>query len=98
VARPPGGERPRALDIVHPVLEDVEIRSVVVENVSQMTQTDDGEWTVEIQLIEHRPVVRAAAVIDGSHQDTTDPLDAEIEDLTRVLRDELGAEAADEAA
>lgn len=97
VQRPPLGERPRALDIVHPILEDVGIRSVVVEDVSQLTQTDNGEWTVEIKLIEYRPPVRAAATIDGSTQATADPLDAEIEDLTRVLRDELAMEARDAA-
>lgn len=97
VQRPPLGERPRALDIVHPILEDVGIRSVVVEDVSQLTQTDDGEWTVEIKLIEHRPVVRAAATVDGSRQTTVDPLDAEIEDLTRVLRDSLAAEELENA-
>lgn len=93
VQRPPLGERPRAIDIVHPITTDAGINSVVVEDVSQMTQTDDGEWTIEIKLIEHRPPLPAAAVIDGSSQATTDPLDLEIEALSGTLSDALAAEA-----
>lgn len=95
------GERPgglvdlrrRALDIVHPITEDVGIRSVVVEDVSGLQQTDNGVWTVEIKVIEYRPPVRAAVLINGSsHQTSADPRDLEIGALERELRFRLGAE------
>lgn len=92
VQRPPLGERPRAIDIVHPITAGAGIRSAVVEDVSQLVQTDDGEWTVEIKLIEHRPPVPAAAVVDGSSQATTDPRERRNEAAAAELASLLGAE------
>lgn len=75
VQRPPRGERANAMDIWHPILEDLGIRSVVVEDVAQPMQTADGEWTIEIKFIEYRapqPAVRradgqaAVAEVEGS--------------------------------
>lgn len=97
VQRPPLGERPRAQDIVHPVLEDAGIRSAVVEDVSGLEQIDDGVWTVEIKMIEHRPVVRAAAIIDGSRQTTADPDELEAAAYTRELEGSLAAEELENA-
>lgn len=67
VDRPPTGERAQALDIVHPLLEEVGIRSAVVEDVIAPRQTADGEWTAEIRWKEwRRPVVTATAVTDSA--------------------------------
>lgn len=67
VDRPPTGERAQALDIVHPLLEEVGIRSAVVEDVIAPRQTADGEWTAEIRWKEfRRPVVTATTVTDSA--------------------------------
>lgn len=67
VARAPTGERAQALDIVHPLLEEVGIRSAVVEDVLAPQQTADGEWTVEIRWKEFRqPRVTATPVQSSS--------------------------------
>lgn len=98
VQRPPLGTRPRALDIVHPVLADCGIGSCVIEDVSAPEEADEtGTWGVEIKCIEHRAPAPAAAVVDGSDQSTVDPLELEAESAARDLRDAMGAEAALEA-
>jgi hypothetical protein len=67
IARPPTGERAQALDVVHPILEEVGIRSAVVEDVLAPRQTADGEWTIEVRWKEfRRPVVTATAVTDSA--------------------------------
>ena len=66
VQRPPAGQRPRALDIEHPITEMLGIRSVVVEDVLQPKQTGDGEWTIEIKLLEFRAPARAVVRPEGS--------------------------------
>lgn len=66
VQRPPRGDRPRALDIWHPILEDQGISAVVVSDVGQPMQTDDGVWTVQIKFIEYREPVRQEVTPQGS--------------------------------
>lgn len=56
VQRRPSG---RVLDIVHPQLADLGVHRVVVERRGQLVQVGDGEWSVEVALIEHRPPVRS---------------------------------------
>lgn len=84
----PFGERPRALEIWHPILEDLSIRAVVVEDVSQPEQTGHGEWTIKISLIEYRPPMLALARPEGAQArpQVTDPYDREIEGLTNQLQ------------
>ncbi len=76
VQRPPVGARARALEIVHPFLEALEIRSVVVEDVLQPIQTGDGEWTIEVKFIEWRRPLVALSRPDGAR--VTDAVEAEI--------------------
>lgn len=47
------------LEIEHPILADLGITSVVIEDVIQPIESRPGEWTIEIHLKEHRerPVV-----------------------------------------
>jgi len=66
VERPPRGERARAKDIWHPILEDQGVTAVNVQDVLQPMQTADGEWTIEIRFIEHREPVRINELIAGS--------------------------------
>lgn len=78
VQRPPFGTRPRALEIWHPVLEDLGVSSVVVEDVSQPEQTADGEWTITIKLIEFRRPVFTLARPEASQNRPIDPVDQQI--------------------
>lgn len=86
--RPPPRTRPRAMDIWHPILEDIGIRSVSVENLGQPVQTADGEWTVIVKFIEYRRPRLALARPDGSDGgEAVDPVDAEINALVQQARD-----------
>lgn len=82
VQRPPRGERPRAQDIWHPILEDQGIASVLVQDVGQPIQTSDGEWSIIIKFVEFRRPVRAIAVPDGSDDTAVDPVEQRIDNLT----------------
>lgn len=83
--------RPRALDIWHPILEDLGIKSAVVEDLLQPLQTADGEWTIEIKMIEFRRPEFNLAKPEGSEKEVTDPVDAYIEDK-RAQNAQLRAE------
>lgn len=73
LVRPPDGTRPGALDIEHPILEAQGVNSVVIEEVGQPVRTtEDGEWTIEIRTIEHRPPTPALVGVEGSTQVSAD--------------------------
>jgi hypothetical protein len=85
VQKVPDPAAPRALDIVHPYTDAAGIRSVVVEDVLQPRETsDNGEWTIEVHLLEYRPPVRTVARPDGSSATPTltDPVEIRIQALT----------------
>lgn len=92
VQRAPLGERARSMDISHPFLEELGIRSVVVKDVLQPVETADGEWTVEIQLLEFRRPEFALATPEGSQDRPTDPYEIQIAEESAVLARELAAE------
>jgi hypothetical protein len=77
VMKPPYGKRPKALDIVHPLLEPLGIRAIVIENVGAPEQTSDGEWTIELKVIEYRRPHYALSTPDGAQQTPVDPYEAE---------------------
>lgn len=79
VSRPPDLVRPRAIDIWHPILEDLGIAAVVVADVSQPEQVGDGEWLITIKLIEYRRPNYALAVPDSAQARPVDPIDAQIQ-------------------
>lgn len=56
LAKPPKGQRPKALGIKHPLLNlaPLFISEVVVEDVTQLEQTEDDKWIAEIRLIQYR--------------------------------------------
>lgn len=74
----------RALDIEHPMLADLGIRSVVVKDFTQPEQTADGEFTVTIEFLEYKPPVKVVARAAGSNASSTafDPNAAERAELT----------------
>jgi len=78
---PRRGVGTKAFDVTHPYLAACKIRAAVVEDITQPEQTADGEWTIEIKMIEfHKPFI-AAAKVDGAKATPADPEDAEIEQL-----------------
>lgn len=78
VDKVPIGRRQGPLDITHPLLQQLGIRSVVVEEVVQPTQVEDGVWEIEVKLIEYRRPVLSLAKADGAKATPADPEDAEI--------------------
>jgi len=85
--RPPQGKRPSALEIWHPFLEQLQIKSVVVEDVSAPVQTDDGEWTVSVKLKEYRKPKFALAKPESSSAPPEDPVEKYIEALTKQVQE-----------
>lgn len=83
-----GGNTPDSgnLDIWHPVLEDLNIKSVGVVSVSQPEQTDNGEFTIKIDFIEYRRPTVGLAKPEGSKATPVDPYDQKIEALTGQLQ------------
>lgn len=68
--------RPHPMDIGHPLTEMLGIKSVVVENLHQPMQTGDGEWSINIDMIEHRRPIPAGALMNGSNE--IDPVEQRI--------------------
>lgn len=79
VDRPPIGKRARSLDIAHPLLEDLGIRSIVIESVGVAEQADDGVWTIELKVIEFRQPKFTMAKPEGSTATPVDPVEQEIQ-------------------
>ncbi|WP_437647871.1 hypothetical protein [Sorangium sp. So ce362] len=74
LAKPPRGVRPKALDIYHPALEDLQIRSVVVEDRSQLAPEDEtGMWVSEIKFIQFRAPIPMLGKPEGSTAALKDP-------------------------
>lgn len=98
VQRPPLGERARSMEIIHPLCEMWEIRSVVVENVLAPVQAPEGWWTITVEVIEYRQPIPALQTVEGTA--TTLPgngsPEQQIAHLTQVA-DDLSGEAAVQA-
>lgn len=90
VDKPPLGTRAKALSIWHPFTEALGIATVVVENVGQPDQTDDGEWTIEIRLIEFRTPKFTLAKPEGAKATPVDPVDQQIIDQDQQIHDLAG--------
>lgn len=98
VARIPDTQRPTALDVWHPALEDLGITALVIAEVMQpVREGDDGAWMVELKCIEHRPPYRRVVPIDGSRAEPEPPPDAGDQMINHVLRVLAAEEAADAA-
>lgn len=77
----PTGKRPKALDIWHPALERLKIKTVGVTDVGQPYQSDDGEWTIEVKFIQYAKPKITLAKPDGAKATPTDPYDKVIDNL-----------------
>lgn len=51
----------KALDVLHPALEDNGIRAVVVESIGEVKHEGGGLYAVELGLVEYRPPPKANA-------------------------------------
>lgn len=87
VDKPPIGKRQGPLDCVHPLLADLGIRSIVVEDVLVPEQTDDGEWTIELKVIEYRKPKQGLAKPEGSAATEVDPFEQQIAANTSEIAD-----------
>jgi len=79
--RPPVGRRAKALDVNHPVLNEVGISQLVVEDVTAPEQVEDGVWQIEVKCIEWRRYSLGASKPDGAEATPADPREVEIGDL-----------------
>lgn len=84
-ALPRRGRPAQAIDITHPILAAIPIRAVVVEDILQPEQTNDGEWTIEIKLIEFRPPIYSQAKAEGAVATPADPEDARLAELNDTV-------------
>ena len=94
VLAPPGKRgKAQSLDIWHPLLESLDIKSVVVKSVSQLEQIDDGVWAITIKFLENRGLPKQSlAKVESSKAVPLDPVekailsqDREIEKLVEQL-------------
>jgi hypothetical protein len=89
VMTPPSRQMPRMLDIWHPYLERLRIKSVGVVSVSQPEQTGDGEWTITIELVEFRqPKLALAKPASSKSEASQDPWDRQIDALIQRAHEE----------
>jgi hypothetical protein len=86
---PPLRGRPKAMSIVHPVLDQVGVLSMVVEDVLAPVHTGAGEWTIDIRCIEWRAPKIALAKPDAPAVTENDPVEAEIKLKKAQLADLL---------
>lgn len=86
VLKPPSvGPNSKALDVFHPFLCELGIKSCVVEKVSVPENDGTGVWTVKIACIEYRKPKLALASPEaskpGAEEEPTDPVDRYIDKL-----------------
>lgn len=84
--QPPGGKFPRPFRISHPFLAQLSIGSCVIEAVRAPDHIGGGEWTVDIDCIEHRPLRSGGARMNDEESEPVDPMQAQIDALEK-LRD-----------
>jgi hypothetical protein len=85
--KPPAGRYPKSLDIWHPELERLKIKSVGVVDVGQAYQSDNGEWTIEVKFIEFRRPKLTLAKPEASKATPTDPYDKVIDSLDKQIEE-----------
>ena len=84
--KPKVGATTLALDVDHPVLNEVGISQMVIEEIAAPEQTEDGVWTIELKCIEWRRYTLAAAKADGAEATPVDPLQVEIGELSSEIQ------------
>ncbi len=78
----PDPKNPKALDVVHPQLELLKIRSIVMLEISGVEVSDDGEMTVTIKAKEFLKPTPAGGTPSGSRAGSRKPGDAPPNALT----------------
>ncbi|AKF06082.1 hypothetical protein [Sandaracinus amylolyticus] len=73
------------LDIEHPILADLGITAVVIENALQPVQTDPGKWAIEIRCIEYRAPIVALEQTQGARDRQGDNIESQIELNSRTI-------------
>lgn len=92
VTRLPIGKDALGLDIKCKLTEMLGIKSIVVEQVMAPMQTGDGEWTIELKVIEYRAPVFTLSKPDGSKEnEKEDPGDKRIEALRIYRQNKINA-------
>ncbi len=94
VQQPPIGERARAMEIYHPILEDLGVSSCVVDKLHQPVQPRAGEWQIKIDFIEQRPPAPAFVEVEGSEEEPRQLSALEVE--IQAERLEMNAEEFDQ--
>ncbi len=88
VDREPFGKRPKALDIWHPWLEQLGIKSCVVTDVLQPEPLDQGGHRIVIQFQEFRKLTYSLAKPEASaNAPDNDPYNKVIENLTNQFNE-----------
>lgn len=92
LALPPRGKRPKSLDFYHPLASDppIGIRSVGVQDVTQLQQIADGLWAVDILLIpfvQPKPHVAKPIASGDEKPKPQDDADKLILELTQQVKD-----------
>jgi hypothetical protein len=67
-----------AMDIGHPLLEELDIKAVVVEDVLVPEQTDDTVWTIEIKFLEFRETKQVFARPEAAKATPVDPIEDQV--------------------
>ncbi len=76
------GKNPTVLDVVHPVFQEHEIRSLVVENIGQVVHKGKGLYSITVSFLEYYPPKpKGGSPVASGWVDTTDKQDAELADL-----------------
>lgn len=94
LAKPPAGKRPTALDIVHPVLQQLDIKSIVVTDVKQLEIDENtGVVTQPIEVLTFRRPKIALSKPEGSaDKPPTDFWDQVIEKISSENQAERAAQ------
>lgn len=92
IKKPPRGTRPKALDISHPYLQELEITSVEVEDELQWTQPEPGLFVKDIKFLQYRAPLPSLAKPDGSQSKANEPTaqteaDKTIEALMKQMKE-----------
>lgn len=88
ILKPPGGKFPRPFRVAHPFLAQLGITAAVIEAVRAPDQIDHGEWTVDIDCIEHRALKSGGAKINDEESEPVDPLMQQLEELEKQRANE----------
>jgi hypothetical protein len=85
----PSGINAKALDVWHPWLVMLEVKSAIVTDVSQPEDDGTGVFTITISMIEfRRPKLTLASPVAAEQKPaSTDPVDKYIEQLTNQVQE-----------